>query len=183
MDQLHNAFRRQLQIAGAEDLRYFADLTKRPSFKDLTLSRSGQPKRAVLLTAQLLECTLKAWQQVSAKCFAAAWHVCGYISKDEAVDLQAAARTLDPSGMAEAWGACDLAQPFVKHVKKVQWQVERPDGSFAVMPTPIANPGLMRRFFYVGRKKGSHNTAFGPPLVCLLCFSLEAKPYLFNLKE
>lgn len=126
MDQLHNAFRRELQLVGAEDLKYFADLTQRPEYGQLQLSKSGQAKRMASLTVKLLENTLKAWKRVSPQQFTAAWATCGYIQKDEAVDLQAAARTLDPSGMSQAFGANEHAS--VRLAKVPQWQVLRADG-------------------------------------------------------
>lgn len=137
VDQLHNAFRRQLQIAGAEDLKYFSDLALRPWFRDLSLTKSGQAKRTALITGRLLENSLKAWRQVSPQCFSAAWATCGYVSKNDSVDLQKAAMALDPSGLFQAMGAEDFAQ--VKHAKIPCWQVQKEDGTWANMPSSIAN--------------------------------------------
>eukprot|EP00434_Breviolum_minutum_P031218 symbB.v1.2.027609.t1/scaffold2843.1/size69054/7 len=117
VDQLHNSFRRELQKAGAEDLQYVANLCQRPEFRNLQLSKSGQAKRTAALSSRLLENTLTAWLRVSDKCFTAAWATCGYVTKDTAVDLQAAAKDLDPSGLQTAWGALEHASVAVKHSK------------------------------------------------------------------
>ena len=136
VDQLHNAFRRQLQLAGAEDLNYFSNLAERPAFKDLLIGKSGQAKRTSLITIRLLENTLTAWNNVSPVCFAAAWASCGYISKEESVDMQAVSMALDPSGLHQAWDAHDLAP--VRHVKVPCWQIQRADETWATMPSSIA---------------------------------------------
>ena len=130
-----------MQIAGAEDLQYVANLTKRPEFKDLQLSKSGQAKRTAAISSRLLENSLKAWLRVSDACFSAAWATCGYVTKDTAVDLQAAAKHLDPSGLQTAWGALEQASAAVKHSKVPCWQVKNSDGVWADMPSSIATFG------------------------------------------
>lgn len=124
-------------------MKYFADLTQRPEFGELTLSKSGQAKRMASLTVKLLEDTLKAWKRVSPKQFSAAWATCGYIEKDHAVDLQAAAKALDPSGMSQAFGANEFAS--VKLAKVPQWQVLCSDGEWAAMPSSIASFVCIKR--------------------------------------
>ena len=127
-------------MVGAEDLKYFADLQQRPAFKELILSKSGQPKRQVEISRRLLDNTLRAWRNVSDACFTAAWYVCGYTTKEQSVDLQAESRRLDPSGMVSAWGAMEHAT--IKHAKVPQWQVLLRDGEWAAIPSSIASLAL-----------------------------------------
>lgn len=118
-----------------------ANLCQRPEFRNLQLSKSGQAKRTAALSSRLLENTLTAWLRVSDKCFTAAWATCGYVTKDTAVDLQAAAKDLDPSGLQTAWGALEHASVAVKHSKVPCWQVKNSDGEWADMPSSIATLG------------------------------------------
>ncbi len=148
VDQLHGSFRRELQLAGAEDLKYFSDLTKRPSFKELKLSKSGQAKRTVEINSKLLECTLRAWQAVSPQCFTAAWSTCGYVSKDESINLQDAALTLDPSGLQNLWGAQDEATVSITRAKVPTWQILRND-EWANVPSTIASLGYIYIYIYI----------------------------------
>ncbi|CAK9039841.1 unnamed protein product, partial [Durusdinium trenchii] len=138
VDQLHNAYRRELMDVGAENLRYHSDMTQRPTFSQLQLGRSGTIKRQVSFDRQLLEDTLTAWRRIPLTHFSAAWSVCGYCSKEEAMDLQTAANMLDPSGMNAAWGAQDLALP-VRGVRRLQWQVIKEDNTPAAMPNTLSN--------------------------------------------
>ena len=117
---------------GCRETAFFQNLQDRPKFADLQLSKAGQIKREAQITVQLLQLTLDAWNEVSAESFSAAWATCGYIAKDQAVDLQMQSKALDPT---QAWHALDLADALISRVP--QWQVLRNE-EWAVMPSSIA---------------------------------------------